>query len=97
MSKRLAAGYCPLCHRYTRLTFHHLIPRKMHRRTFFRKHFSREQLNAGVAVCRQCHDGIHRFYTEMELAKQFNSVSRLQQDDKLARYFNWVSKQTIRV
>ena len=69
----------------------------MHRRTSFRKKYSREVLNQGVAICRQCQDGIHRFYTEMELARQFYSLSLLQQDEKLARYFEWVGKQTIRV
>lgn len=97
MSKKLAAGMCPLCHRYTRLTFHHLIPKKMHRRSFFRKHFTREQLNVGIAICRQCHNGIHRFYTEMELAKQYRTLEKLQSDEKLNKYFSWVGKQAIRL
>lgn len=97
MSKRLAVGQCPLCARRARLTFHHLIPRKMHRRSYYKKHYSREVLNQGVAICRQCHDGIHRFYTEMELAKQLYSLALLQQDEKLSRYFEWVGKQSIKV
>ena len=38
------AGECPLCMRATELTFHHLIPKKMHRRRFFQKNYKREQL-----------------------------------------------------
>ena len=97
MSKRLATGYCPLCHRYTRLTFHHLIPKKMHRRNYFRKHFSKTELNEGIAICRKCHDGIHRFYSEMELAKHLNTLTRLKDDEKLARHFEWVAKQAIQL
>jgi hypothetical protein len=36
--------HCELCGREAPLTFHHLVPRKMHRRTYFRKHYSREEL-----------------------------------------------------
>ena len=97
MGKKLSTGYCPLCQRYARLTFHHLIPKKMHRRTFFRKNFKKIQLHSGIFICRQCHNGVHRFYTEMELAKQFRTLEKLQHDDKLSRYFAWVSKQAIQV
>ena len=86
---------CPLCGRETKLTFHHLIPKKMHRRTFFRKHFTKAQLNAGIYICRQCHSGIHKTYDEMTLAKQFYNQSLLQRDEVLQRHFQWVSKQRV--
>ncbi|MBT8115304.1 MAG: hypothetical protein KJP04_07980 [Arenicella sp.] len=70
MSTRSKHGHCPLCQRLTHLTFHHFVPRKVHRRAHFKKHFTKDQLNQGVAVCRQCHSGIHRFYDEMHLAKR---------------------------
>ena len=90
-------GVCPCCKRYTRLTFHHLIPKKMHRRTYFKKHYTKEQLQAGVNICRQCHSGIHRFYDEMTLAKQLHTLSVLQADEQLSTFFNWVSKQRVKV
>lgn len=86
---------CPCCERKTKLTFHHLIPRQMHRRKFFRKQFDKVHLNSGVMICRQCHDGIHRFYSPMVLAKELNTLDKLKQDPQLATYFNWVSKQRI--
>ena len=86
---------CPLCARTTKLTFHHLIPKKMHRRTFFRKNYSKEALNAGINICRQCHNGIHKAYDEMTLAKQFTSLSIIKTDAKLHRHFAWVAKQKI--
>ncbi len=75
------------------LTFHHLIPRKLHRRPRFRKQYSREQLAEGVYVCRECHDGIHSTYTEMELARDFATVEALLADPQLARHFSWLARQ----
>jgi 5-methylcytosine-specific restriction endonuclease McrA len=93
--RRSRQGECLLCGRHTFLTFHHLIPKKMHRRTFFKKQFSKAELAAGIDICRQCHDGIHRSYTEMELAKQYPSLEALKADEKLKAHFDWVSKQKV--
>ncbi|TXH67258.1 MAG: hypothetical protein E6Q83_18450 [Thiothrix sp.] len=86
-------GVCTCCGRNTALTFHHLIPRKLHRRTAFKKKYSREELNQGIAVCRSCHNGIHDLYTEMQLAKQFASLTALLADPALQLHFAWVAKQ----
>ena len=93
---KLKHGVCPLCARRTALTFHHLIPRKVHRRAHFKKHYSRLQLNQGIDICRTCHNGVHRRYDEMSLAKDFASLEKLRTDPELARFFDWVSKQRIR-
>lgn len=95
MSGRNKRGICPCCGRDTNLTFHHFIPRKMHRRTHFKKHFSKARLMEGVDVCRQCHSGIHSLYDEMQLARQFSSLPQLLADDALASHFEWVRKQRI--
>ena len=84
---------CQLCERPTRLTYHHLIPKKMHRRTRFQKHYGRDELNRGIWICRKCHNGIHRLYDEMTLAKQFASLDALKQDPLLQRHVHWVRKQ----
>lgn len=88
-------GACDLCHRVTALTFHHLIPRKMHRRPRFRKTYSREQLNAGIDVCRACHTGIHRLHDEMTLAKHLNTLMALRDDDAIRRHVAWVARQKV--
>jgi hypothetical protein len=75
------------------LTFHHLVPRKMHRRARFKRHYSREELARGIYVCRDCHDGIHRTYSEQELAKRFTSPEDLLADPQLNRHFSWVARQ----
>lgn len=86
---------CPLCARQTRLTFHHLIPRKVHRRSHFKKHYTREELNQGIAICRACHSGIHRCLDEMTLAKKVNTLESLRTHEVLSRHFSWVARQKI--
>jgi len=91
--KREKYGLCPFCGREGALTFHHLIPRKLHRRVRFKKTFTREERQQGIAICRLCHDGIHDAYDEMALARSFRSPAMLVADDRLRKHFNWVAKQ----
>ncbi|AWL12113.1 hypothetical protein HMF8227_01640 [Saliniradius amylolyticus] len=84
---------CALCGRATWLTFHHLIPKKVHRRKRFRKSCSQQQLNAGIWVCRPCHSAIHRFIDEMSLAKNYASLEALKTHPMLVRHCQWQSKQ----
>ncbi len=95
-TRRGRVGCCPFCARELPLTFHHLIPKKLHRRTRFRKQYSREQLNRGIDICRQCHDGIHDRYDEMTLYRDYDAPEKLAADPALARYFEWVSRQKAR-
>ena len=88
-----AVAACMLCARQVPLTFHHLIPRKMHRRPYFQKHYSKRQLEHGVWLCQLCHKAIHRLYDEMTLAKQFNSLQKLAQDPSIIRHVEFAQKQ----
>jgi 5-methylcytosine-specific restriction endonuclease McrA len=93
MAVKKNTGECALCGRDTILTFHHLIPRKVHRRPRFRKRFDRETLQRGIAVCQLCHKGIHRLYDEMTLANDLSSLEALANDPALRRHVAWVRKQ----
>jgi hypothetical protein len=88
---------CPCCGRTAKLTFHHLIPKKMHRRPFFRKKVDKADKLAGIMICRQCHDALHRFFDEMTLAKKLNTLDAILADPQLAKHFQWVAKQSINV
>ena len=90
--KTASIDLCVLCKQARELTFHHLIPRKMHRRTHFRKHFSKTELNQGIEVCRPCHKGLHRLYDEMTLAKQFYSLELLLTDPQIQKHIQWSGK-----
>ena len=96
-SRRGGSGPCPFCRRQLPLTFHHLIPRKLHRRSHYRRSYSRERLGRGIYICRDCHDGIHRTYTEAELAKHYDSPRALAEDPALRRHFLWLSRQRRRM
>jgi 5-methylcytosine-specific restriction endonuclease McrA len=93
--RRARFGRCPLCLRKVDLTFHHLIPKKMHRRTFFKKAYSKQVLAQGIDICRKCHTGLHKTYDEMELAKSLNTLEAIAQDEVLANHFAWVAKQKV--
>ena len=93
LSRRTRVEDCPFCSRHLALTFHHLIPRKLHRRNAFRRRFSREQLGRGIYICRDCHDAIHERYSEIELAKRFYSPQALSDDPGLTRHFCWLGRQ----
>lgn len=84
---------CQLCGRNVFLTFHHLIPRKVHRRPRFKKQCSREELNRGIWICRKCHKGIHKSFDEMTLAKELFTLEKLQANSVIAKHVQWVSKQ----
>ncbi|SMF45530.1 hypothetical protein SAMN02745866_02958 [Alteromonadaceae bacterium Bs31] len=86
-------GKCVLCERQALLTFHHLIPRKLHRRNHYRKNYSREELNRGISVCRKCHNGIHDIYDEVSLSRNFSTLEALRNDRAIARHVRWVAKQ----
>jgi hypothetical protein len=88
-----AAGRCSLCDRTAPLTFHHLIPRKVHRRKYFQKHYTRSQLARGIDICRLCHDGIHDLYDEMTLARSLRTLLQLRNDPRIRKHVAWVRKQ----
>ena len=92
-SRHRRAGHCPFCERDVPLTFHHLIPRKVHRRPRFARHYDKQTLNLGVYICRDCHKGVHNTYDEMQLATRFNTPQALLDDPDLSRHFQWVSRQ----
>lgn len=90
-------GQCALCRRQCALTYHHLIPRKLHGRTHFQKHYTKEQRQAGIYICRPCHSGVHKLYDEVHLGKNLNTLAALQSDPAIARHAAWVAKQKIQI
>ena len=94
-SRAVGKGLGCGCGRVTALTFHHLIPRKMHRRRFFQKRYGKAELQQGVYMCRPCHDGVHRRFDEMTLAKRFSTPGALLTEPSLLKHFGWVGKQKV--
>lgn len=75
------------------MTFHHLIPKKLHRRAYFQKNYNRHELARGIDICRLCHDGIHDRYDEMTLGKTLNSLEMLRADEPLREHIAWAARQ----
>jgi hypothetical protein len=78
---------CQLCQReMAQLTVHHLIPRQT---------VKRKQANAGetIAICIACHRQIHSFYSNLQLARELNTIEKLQNEPKMRKFLNWISKQ----
>ena len=65
----------------------------MHRRTFFKKTFAKDELQRGIAVCGVCHKGLHALYDEMTLAKTLNTLDALKADPAVQKHVAWARKQ----
>jgi hypothetical protein len=81
---------CALCGRDRPLTFHHLIPRALHRKKRFAKTRSKDELAAGIDVCRDCHDAVHSFVAEKELGERYHTLEALRAHPDVARFVAWV-------
>lgn len=84
-------GFCELCDRELRLTRHHLIPRETHDRVSKTKGTPKEVLNRTALLCRMCHNAVHRFFTNIELAYDYNTIDLLLGDERVYKYAKWAS------
>lgn len=84
---------CELCERTVSTTSrHHLIPRTVHSNKWFKKRFTREEMNGTVDLCRDCHSQIHRFFSEKELGRNYNSIEKLRAEPKVQQFVKWLCK-----
>ena len=87
---------CELCGRITKrgTTEHHLIPRTCHSNKWFKKRFTRDQMNATIDLCRDCHRAVHDLVPdEKELGRYYHSIDKLLAHEKLAKFVDWIRKQ----
>ena len=88
---------CELCGRVRPLSFHHLIPRALHTKKWFRKRFTRiEMATRGVELCSDCHDFIHTTFSEKELGRHLNTAEALAGHPTVQRFVGWVSRRAAR-
>ncbi|CAM9438962.1 unnamed protein product, partial [Ectocarpus fasciculatus] len=74
-----------------KLTKHHTIPREMHERVAKKLGTPKDVLNQTILVCRMCHSTIHRFFTNKELALEYNTLDSLVEDERIQKYAKWAS------
>ena len=78
---------CELCDRdCLQLTAHHLVPRQT---------VKRKQAESGptIDICSPCHRQIHALYTNLELARDLNTVDKLKSEPRMQKFLNWIKKQ----
>lgn len=85
---------CDLCGRENAIqTFHHLIPKKMHRKKIVVDLFPDLDLNAyGIMVCSPCHKMIHKKIDHFDLATQYNTVEQLKRHPELSKFITFQQK-----
>ncbi len=86
-------GECVMCQRETTLTFHHLIPKTLHKRNWYQNRYTEEELNSGIDICYSCHEAIHDFLSEKDLGRHFNTLDLLLKHPKIMKFIRWVSKR----
>ena len=86
---------CELCGRKNILTFHHLIPKCNHKNKWFKKNFSRDEMNEGIHICKyDCHREIHILIAEKETGKYYNTVKKLLAHEKIKKYIIWLKNKS---
>lgn len=85
---------CNFCGRMKELTFHHYIPKTLHKNKLFVKLYDKKFMQThGVDLCDDCHSAIHDFFTEKDLGKNYNSKEKLFATEKIRNFIKWVKKQ----
>lgn len=85
---------CALCESRQQITFHHLIPKTCHKNKWFKKKFSRDQMNLmGIDVCRPCHSFLHKQFTEKELGRNLYSLQKILEHKTVLKHIVWAKKQ----
>ena len=87
---------CELCQSDDAYNFHHFIPRTLHRNKWFRKRFTREEMQEGINVCTGCHTTIHDTFSEKELGRDYRSLPALRGHVTIAKYVAWKVRRAAR-
>ncbi len=84
---------CELCQREVKSTTrHHLIPRAMHKNKWFKKNFTKEEMIKTVDLCQDCHKEIHKFVSEKDLGRYYNTIEKLLEHEKIRNFVEWLKR-----
>ena len=101
VADELGKNECEMCEREMPLTFHHLFPKKIHRRLQEKKGHGGESKGipkaelrtCGIMICRPCHSMLHRSYDHATLAERLNSLDKILQEERIQEWVEWARKQ----
>jgi len=89
---------CALCERERPLTFHHLVPKKVHKKSILLKKFTKEEMQTmGLMLCTDCHKTIHRHIDHIELGRFYHTQEALLGHPEISKFVKWVAKQDKKV
>ncbi len=81
---------CELCQCEEVYNEHHLIPTTLHSNKWFKKRYTREDMQRRIRLCKSCHSAIHDLIpSEKELGKHYNTLETLLSHPKVANYVKW--------
>lgn len=85
---------CELCSAEEASSEHHLIPRHCHRKNWWKRNFTREQMQQTIHLCQTCHNMLHELISdEKVLGREFNTIERLEAHPEVAKYLKWKRKK----
>ena len=89
---------CALCERELPLTFHHLIPKKVHKKSQVMRKYTKEEIHTkGLWLCTDCHATIHLHINHLDLALHYQTVEAFMAHEQVGKFVNWVANQNKRV
>ncbi len=93
-SGRYRMGLCELRRSEQAHSFHHFIPCTLHSNKWFKRRFTRSQMQHGTDACEACHVAIHRLFPhEKELGRNFNTREKLLSHPEVGKFVCWKAKQ----
>lgn len=90
---------CELCGRINECNEHHLIPKKNHSNKWFKKNFTKEQLNETILICKHdCHKNLHKIIgNDKEIGKKYNTKEKLLSHEKFKNYIDWIKEKSANI
>jgi len=92
----LGVDQCEMCERKMPLTFHHLFPKKLHKKLASSESdgIPKELLRTvGIMICRPCHSMLHRTFDHELLAGELNSLEAIMERPETQKWVQWAAKQ----
>lgn len=76
---------CALCGRdVPHLTEHHLVPRSRGKKG---------QVLPTVMLCPPCHKQLHALFTNEQLARDFDTLAKLRENEAVRKFVKWIRGQ----
>lgn len=86
---------CELCKVNPMASEHHLIPKTCHKNKWFKKNYTREQMNETVDTCKGCHRAINKAFPDKEqkiLGKKYYTKKLLRECPPVKSFIDWANK-----